>query len=57
MPRDFLTRNMVESIEISDEDLASLPEKDTFCKSIKILQTEVPWKLKTKNGHQKCWKL
>ena len=32
MPADFLSRNVVESIEISDEDLANLQDKDTFCK-------------------------
>ena len=31
MPADFLSRNVVESIEVSDEDLASLQDKDTFC--------------------------
>ena len=37
MPADFLSRNVVESIEISDKDLANLQDKDTFCKSIKNL--------------------
>ena len=42
MPADFLSRNVVESIEISDEDLASLQDKDTFCKSIKNLLQDKP---------------
>ena len=41
MPADYLSRNVVESIEISDKDLASLQDKDSFCKSIKnLLQNE-----------------
>ena len=42
MPADFLSRNVVESIEISDEDLAMLQDKDTFCKSIKSLLLDLP---------------
>ena len=42
MPADFLSRNMVESIEISDEDLACLQDKDTFSKSIKDLLQDKP---------------
>ena len=42
MPADYLSRNVVESIEISDEDLASLQDKDTFCKSIKNLLQDKP---------------
>ena len=41
MPADFPSRNVVESIEISDEDLASLEDKDKYCKSInKLLQDQ-----------------
>ena len=32
MPADYLSRNVVESIEISDEDLPGLQDKDTFYK-------------------------
>ena len=42
MPADFLSRNVVEAIEISDEDLASLQDKDTFCKLIKDLLQDKP---------------
>ena len=42
MPADFLSRNVVETIKISDEDLASLQDKDTFCKSIKNLLMDEP---------------
>ena len=37
MPADFLSRHVVESIEISDQDIASLQDKDIFYKSIKNL--------------------
>jgi hypothetical protein len=37
MPADFLSRNVVESIQISDEDLATLQDKDHYCSSIKNL--------------------
>ena len=36
MPADFLSINVIQSIEISDQDLASLQEKDTFCKLINM---------------------
>ena len=42
MSADYLSRNVVESIEISDEDLASMQDKDTFCKSIKNLLQDEP---------------
>ena len=42
MPADYLSRNVVESIKISDEDLAGLQDKDTFCKSIKNLLQDEP---------------
>ena len=42
MLSDFLSRNGIESIEILDEDLATLQDKDTFCKSIKNLLRELP---------------
>ena len=35
MPADFLSRNVVESILISDEDLATLQDKDHYCSGIK----------------------
>ena len=35
IPDDFFSTNVVKSIKISDEDLASLQDKDTSCKSIK----------------------
>ena len=42
MPADYLSRNVLESIEISDEDFARLQYKDTFCKSIKNLLRDEP---------------
>ena len=41
MPADFLSRNVAESIEISHKDLATLQDKDIFCKSINNLLTEL----------------
>ena len=36
MPADFLSRNVVESIEISDKDLATLQDEDEHCLKIKL---------------------
>ena len=35
MPADFLYRNVVESIEISDKDLVTLQNEDAHCSKIK----------------------
>ena len=34
MPADFLSRNVVEAIEVSDEDLAELQMKDGLCTAV-----------------------
>ena len=35
MPADFLSRNVVEAIEVSDEDLAELQMKDGLCTAVR----------------------
>ena len=37
MPADYLSRNKVEAIDISYEDLAEMQDKDKFCASLKHL--------------------
>jgi hypothetical protein len=37
MPVDYLSRNVVEAIDMSNEDLAEMQDQDKFCASIKHL--------------------
>jgi hypothetical protein len=37
MPTDYMSRNIVEAIKMSDEDLADQQNKDPFCQAIKCI--------------------
>jgi hypothetical protein len=50
MPADYLSRNVVEAIRISDEDLAEKQINDPLCQTIRnILQKEPIQKMHMKN--------
>jgi hypothetical protein len=36
-PADYLSRNVIEAIVISNKDLAKMPDRDKFCASLKQL--------------------
>jgi hypothetical protein len=42
MPADYLSRNVVEAIDMSNEDLAEMQDQDKFCKSLKHLLGKLP---------------
>ena len=54
MPAEFLSQNVVESIEISDEDLATLQDKTLSVSQSKTCCTKNQWILITDNAYQKC---
>jgi hypothetical protein len=42
MLRHYLSRNVVEALDISNEDLAELQDQDKFCSPLKHLLKKVP---------------
>ena len=52
MPADFLSRNVVEEINITDESLAELQNKDNLCKDLKNVLNNLPIIHKDKRKHQ-----
>ena len=57
MPADFLSRNVVESIDILDEDLATAEMKDGLCQVIRNIMhnyTNTPELRKIENWLQNC---
>jgi hypothetical protein len=42
MPADYLSRNVVEAIDMSNEDLAEMQNQDKFCVSLKHLLNKLP---------------
>jgi hypothetical protein len=42
MPADFLSRNVVEAIDMSNNDLAEMQYQDKFCVSLKHLLRKLP---------------
>jgi hypothetical protein len=42
MPADYLSRNVVEAIDMSNEDLAEMQNQDKFCVSLKHLLKKLP---------------
>ena len=42
MPADYLSRNVVEVVKMSGEDLADQQDKDSFCKTIKYILKNEP---------------
>ncbi len=42
MPADYLSRNVVEAIDMSNEDLAEMQDQDKFCASLKHLLRKLP---------------
>jgi hypothetical protein len=53
MLADYLSRNVVEAIDISNEDLAELQDQDKFCSSLKHLLKKL---LEKRNAQKECLK-